>query len=366
MANAPDFNPNAYRDARARSCAAIARCRTSTSRDRRSRSSSPARRSKSEPRRRAPSSMPSAGNIRFGSRVINDDHNYGVLSFAQTIIEVEQRRRDQGGAEARAREGQRLRAPVWLRPADVAGFPRREPGHRVGPVVAHRQRVGLGGDGLPGRRHAAPDGGCRQRRRQRRQLVQPRVVRAVIRDRSGRPCRARFSSGSITASTAATLTQIMEGVVTERHRQSGANSRATPWPERPAPPRSWSTAATAATPTTTCRSSGLCLAQAGVRDRRRRRFAASRLSIWRCRRGADLPEDRRNRAAPLQRSAIDRCARAAARVASRRHGGAAGVWTDRTAAHPRRSAGRGPHHRISRSHRHERSRRAASRSRSSG
>ena len=28
----------------------------------------------------------SAGNIRFGSRVINDDHNYGVLSFADVIV----------------------------------------------------------------------------------------------------------------------------------------------------------------------------------------------------------------------------------------------------------------------------------------
>ena len=38
----------------------------------------------------------SAGNIRFGSRVINDDHNYGVLSFADVIVQVEQRGRDQG------------------------------------------------------------------------------------------------------------------------------------------------------------------------------------------------------------------------------------------------------------------------------
>ena len=110
----------------------------------------------------------SAGNIRFGSRVIRDDHNYGVLSFADVIVKSSNVGAIKVGAQARAGEGQRLRQALRLRPADLAGFSRRELRDRLGSGQAQRQRAGLGGDGLPGRRDAAADGRGGQRRRQRR------------------------------------------------------------------------------------------------------------------------------------------------------------------------------------------------------
>ena len=40
----------------------------------------------------------SPGFITFGPRMIHDTHKYGVLPFTDVIVEVEQRRRDQGRA----------------------------------------------------------------------------------------------------------------------------------------------------------------------------------------------------------------------------------------------------------------------------
>ncbi len=75
----------------------------------------------------------SAGNIRFGTRVIRDDHNYGVLSFADVIVKSSNVGAIKVGAASSVPEKvsdyvQALR----LRQADLAGLPRREPRHRLG------------------------------------------------------------------------------------------------------------------------------------------------------------------------------------------------------------------------------------------
>ena len=125
----PTFNPNAYREVARRSRGGTARSRTSTSRARRSRSS-PRGAALEEKRRRARrrSIDASPGMIRFGSRVIDDDHNYGVLSFTDVIVKSSNVGAIKVGLEARRRAAQRLRQALRLRPRDLAGLPRREPG----------------------------------------------------------------------------------------------------------------------------------------------------------------------------------------------------------------------------------------------
>ena len=86
----------------------------------------------------------SGGKIRFGSRVIDDTHDYGTLSFTDVHGEVEQRRRDQGGADARARAARPVCAPFRIRPRAVAGFSRRDDrascGIRVSSTTARSRR----------------------------------------------------------------------------------------------------------------------------------------------------------------------------------------------------------------------------------
>ena len=134
----------------------------------------------------------SAGNIRFGSRVINDMHRYAPLTLHGRDRQVEQRRRDQGRFEDRRRAHGPLHPPVRIRPPDVARLSGRKPGHRVGAVEVERQRARVGVDGLPGRRHAAADGGGRERDRQRRHAV--RAARRA-RDRQGRRAHHRRAQG---------------------------------------------------------------------------------------------------------------------------------------------------------------------------
>ena len=75
----------------------------------------------------------SAGNIRFGSRVIDEaDHNYGMLTFEDVIVKSSNVGAIKVGAEARARDDRRLRHALRLRPPDLAGLPRRERGDRLG------------------------------------------------------------------------------------------------------------------------------------------------------------------------------------------------------------------------------------------
>ena len=102
LANWPTFNPNAYRDARpeAQRNRAIQDLYEPGSTFKIVTASAAFEENVVEPHDRIDVS---AGSIRFGARVIDDDHRYGVLSFDGCHRHVEQRRGDQGRPEARAR-----------------------------------------------------------------------------------------------------------------------------------------------------------------------------------------------------------------------------------------------------------------------
>ena len=214
MANAPDFNPNAYRDAREelRRNRAIQDLYEPGSTFKIVTASAAF-----EERAASPSTIidASAGNIRFGSRVIRDDHNYGVLSFAQAIIKS-----SNVGA---------IKVALKLGPEKVSDYVRRfgfgqptspdfrgeSPGIVWDPSkltdsalasVAMGYQVGVTPLQMAAAVSTVANGG---------ELVQPRVVRAVIRDRQRLAVPRKVITRAITTNTAATLTQIMEGVVTE-------------------------------------------------------------------------------------------------------------------------------------------------------
>ena len=214
LANAPDFNPNSYRDAREelRRNRAIQDIYEPGSTFKIVTASAAF-----EERAATPGTIidASSGNIRFGARVIRDDHNYGVLSFAQAIIKS-----SNVGA---------IKVALKLGPEKVSDYVRRfgfgqptspdfrgeSPGIVWDPSkltdsalasVAMGYQVGVTPLQMAQAVSAVASGG---------ELVQPRVVRAVIRDRRRLPVPRKVIARPITTNTAATLTQIMEGVVTD-------------------------------------------------------------------------------------------------------------------------------------------------------
>ena len=155
----------------------------------------------------------SAGNIRFGSRIINDDHNYGVLSFADVIVKS-----SNVGA---------IKVALKLGPQKIGDYVKRfgfgrpsspdfrgeSPGMVWDPdslndsalaSVAMGYQVGVTPLQMAAAVSAVANGG---------QLVQPRAVRAVIRDGRRLPVPHKVLDRVVSASTMATLTEIMERVV---------------------------------------------------------------------------------------------------------------------------------------------------------
>jgi len=214
LANYPSFNPNSYREARAES--------------RRNRAVQDYYEPGStfkivtasaafEEKAITPEAMidASAGNIRFGSRVINDDHNYGVLSFADVIV-----RSSNVGA---------IKVALRLGPEKIGDYVERfgfgkptspdfrgeSPGMVWDPSslndsalasVAMGYQVGVTPLQMAAAVSAVANGG---------NLVQPRAVRAVIRGGRRLPVPHRVLGRVASESTMATLTQIMEKVVEE-------------------------------------------------------------------------------------------------------------------------------------------------------
>jgi cell division protein FtsI (penicillin-binding protein 3) len=214
LANAPDFNPNAYREAREE----LRRNRaTQDLYEPGSTFKIVTASAAFEERAATPSTIidASAGNIRFGARVINDDHNYGVLSFAQVIIKSS----NVGAIKVALKlgpekVGEYVERFGFGRPASP-DFRGESPGIVWDPAkltdsalasVAMGYQVGVTPLQMAAAVSVVANGG---------ELVQPRVVRAVIRDRKRLPVPRKVVSRPITANTAATLTEIMEGVVTE-------------------------------------------------------------------------------------------------------------------------------------------------------
>ncbi len=160
----------------------------------------------------------SSGTIRFGSRVIRDDHNYGVLSFEDVIVKSS----NVGTIQAVSRFGSRRaeRLMHWVREFGFGvqsspDFPGESPGivwdpARLNDSALASVVIGYQISVTPLQMATAfsvvANGG---------ELLQPRVVRAVIRDGVRAVVPRKVRRRAISEATAAELTRIMEGVVTD-------------------------------------------------------------------------------------------------------------------------------------------------------
>ena len=160
----------------------------------------------------------STGTIRFGSRVIRDDHTYGVLSFEDIIVKSS----NVGTIQAVSRFGERRaeRLMHWVRKFGFGipssrDFPGESPGIVWDPAklndsalasVAIGYQVSVTPLQMAAAVSAMANGG---------ELVEPRVVRAVIRGGSRESVPRRVVRRVVSAPTAAELTRIMEAVVTD-------------------------------------------------------------------------------------------------------------------------------------------------------
>ena len=155
----------------------------------------------------------SGGRIRFGSRVIHDTHDYGSLSFTDVMVKSSNvgaikvgltlgperlglytRRFGFGRALSPDFPGETT-GIVWdPRKLDMSALASMSMGYQVGvtplQMVAAISSVANGGD-----------------------LIQPRVVRALIRDGKRIEVKPAVLGRTITKDTAATLTTIMEQIV---------------------------------------------------------------------------------------------------------------------------------------------------------
>jgi cell division protein FtsI (penicillin-binding protein 3) len=155
----------------------------------------------------------SAGHIRFPGRVIYDDHRYGVLTFSDVIVKSS----NVGAIKVGLRIG-RERLGAYVRRFGFGGpvspdFPAESPGIVWDPAklndsalasVAMGYQVGVTPLQMATAVSSVANGG---------ELVQPRVVRAVIKDSRRIPVPRKALRRTVSASTAAALTRIMEGVV---------------------------------------------------------------------------------------------------------------------------------------------------------
>ena len=158
----------------------------------------------------------SPGTIRFGARVIRDTHNYGVLSFADVLVKSS----NVGAIKVGLRLGpERLGLYInrfgFGRPISP-DFPGESPGIVWDPAkltdsalasVSMGYQVGVTALQMATAVSSVANGG---------ELIEPRVVRAVLRGRKRVAVPHKVLRRTISASTAAQLTRIMEGVVEER------------------------------------------------------------------------------------------------------------------------------------------------------
>lgn len=165
----------------------------------------------------------SAGMIRFGSRLIRDDHRYNVLSFSDVIVKSS----NVGAIKVGLRLG-RERLGMYVRRFGFGSpispdFPSESPGIVWDPSkltdsavasVSMGYQVAVTPLQMATAVSSVANGG---------ELVQPRVIRAVIRDGKRVPVPRKVLRRTISAGTAAELTRIMEGVV----EKGGTATRAT-------------------------------------------------------------------------------------------------------------------------------------------
>ena len=155
------------------------------------------------------------GVIRFGARVIDEDkhHNYGVLTFTDVLV----RSSNVGAIKIGLRVGaQRLglyaRRFGFGRPTSP-DFPSESPGILWDPArqtesalasMSMGYQVGVTPLQMASAVSSVANGG---------ELVQPRVIRAVIRDGVRKPVPRKVLGRTVDAATAAEVTSIMEAVI---------------------------------------------------------------------------------------------------------------------------------------------------------
>jgi cell division protein FtsI (penicillin-binding protein 3) len=155
----------------------------------------------------------SAGHIRFPGRVIYDDHRHKALTFSDVIVKSS----NVGAIKVGLRIG-RDRLGAYVRRFGFGGplspdFPGESPGivwdasklnDSALASVAMGYQVGVTPLQMATAVSSVANGG---------DLIQPRVVRAVIRDGKRMPVPRKILRRTVSATTAAELTRIMEGVV---------------------------------------------------------------------------------------------------------------------------------------------------------
>jgi cell division protein FtsI (penicillin-binding protein 3) len=155
----------------------------------------------------------STGLIRFGNRVIHDDHRYGILSFEDVIVKSS----NVGAIKVGMRLGaERLGAYVsrfGFGQRSSPDFPAENAGiiwdpAKLTPSALASVSMGYQVAVTPLQMAAALSSIAN-----RGELIQPRLVRAVITDGRRTPVPHKVMRRTVSAGTAAVLTEIMEQVV---------------------------------------------------------------------------------------------------------------------------------------------------------
>ncbi len=155
----------------------------------------------------------SAGLIRFGSREIDDDHNYGVLTFTDVIVKSSNVGTIKVGLKLGAQRLDQYARRFGFGEALSPDFRGESPGivwspdHLNDSALASMcmgYQVAVTPLQMATAASAVANGG---------ELVEPRAVRAVIRDGRRAEMPRRILDRAITPGTASTLTAIMEQVV---------------------------------------------------------------------------------------------------------------------------------------------------------
>ena len=219
MANAPTFNPNAFRE--------------STESQRRNRAVQDLYEPGStfkvvtasaaiEEGVMSPADLldVSAGLIRLGSRVIEDVHRYGTLSFTDVIVKSSNVGAVKVGLRLGSERlgryvnrfgfGTRLSPDFWGENAGIVWRPDTWTDSALASVAMGYQ-IGVTPLQMAAAASAVANGGV---------LVQPSVVRALVRDNVRTEVPHRTIRRAIKPATAAELTAIMEGVVAEGTAQA--------------------------------------------------------------------------------------------------------------------------------------------------
>jgi cell division protein FtsI (penicillin-binding protein 3) len=164
----------------------------------------------------------SAGRIRFGARVINDDHSYGVLSFADVIVKSSNVGAIKVGLQlGPERLGMYVKRFGFGRRSSP-DFPAESPGivweaaklsDSALASVSMGYQVGVTPLQMAAAVSSIANGG---------ELIEPRIVRAVLADGTRTPVPRKVIRRTVSTRTAALLTDVMEQVV---ERGTGTRAR---------------------------------------------------------------------------------------------------------------------------------------------